>query len=174
MKARRVYRLSMVVISIAAVVNVVVAVRVLFALRNPVSYNFRIVEPPVITNYFPLAVGNNLPGSPVEQLPAVDVSSNVVTHATNSFVEVAVEAYHYMRILGEPSFRLNGFNYRVGDDCVYGRILRIYPERVYLDSGYISNSRRTFDLVSPVVQPLANVEPSVDRQEPTLPVSSGT
>lgn len=153
MRARRAYRLSLVILGLASLVNVIVAIRVLVALRSPVSYHFRVVEPPIITNVVTSAlVDLSLPGTPVDE-PVYSVS--VSTNSPVSFdscisnrVEIAVDQYHFMRVNDFPCIRLNGQTYSVGDVCAYGRIISIFPERVYFDDGsYLSNSRRVFDLV---------------------------
>lgn len=152
MRARRVYRLSIFILSSASIVNIVVAVRVMFALRNPVNYNFRIIEPPVFTNVTSSAVSfsRSIPGEPVDRVSDLSTNSAQLASFTNLQVQVAVESYHYMRIGGFPCMRLNGLNYSIGDRTAYGVISAIFPERVYLEnSGYISNSRRVFD-VDPV------------------------
>lgn len=167
MRARQVYRLSLLVISISAFINIVVAVRVMLSLRSPVQYNFRVIEPPVITNVVTSGAFNvPLPGVPVDYSPqpfdvSTNAAQNVVCVDTN-LTEIAIEAYHYMRVDGSPCFRLNGYNYKVGDLCVYGRVLAVFPERILLEGGgYISNSRRIFDLVPfspPVVHAVQNNE----------------
>lgn len=162
MKSRLVYRWGFAVLGVSAVVNLIVAVRVFFAMQNPVAYNIRVIEPSVYTNVVAsLPMLEPLPGEPTNEAPQqVDVSPD---SNTNVF-EVASEQYHYMRVNGRPLFRLNGRNYSVGDDTAYGTIERIYPERVYLtDGGFISNSRRVFDIADfapvPVSRPVP-VEPS--------------
>lgn len=150
MRARKAYRLSLVILGLASVVNVIVAIRVLVALRSPVSYNFRVIEPPIITNVTASAAFDvRLPGDCIEQPPqTLDVSTNFVVSTTTNRVEVAVDQYHFMRVDGSPLVRLNGQYYSVGDVCAYGRIAEIFPERVYFEDGtFLSNSRRVFDLV---------------------------
>lgn len=166
MKSRIVYRWGFAVLGVSAVVNLIVAVRVFFAMQKPVAYNIRVIEPPVYTNFVAsLPVLPPMPGVQTNEVPKVrDVLPDL---ATNRF-EVAAESYHYMRVNGRPLFRLNGHNYSVGDITAYGTVARIYPERVYFDDGgYISNLRRVFDIVEfvpPVVrpEPLPRVESRED------------
>ena len=173
MRARRAYRLSLVILGVASLLNVIVAVRVLLALRSPVSYNFRVIEPPIITNVVTsVAFDARMPGVPVDEAPqTLDVSTNLVYSASTNRVEVAVDQYHYMRVDDVPRIRLNGQTYSSGDVCAYGRISSIFPERVYFDDGsYLTNTRRTFDLVD--VQKLNyNLQPvnkeSNDERKPS-------
>lgn len=164
MKSRVVYRLGFAVLGVSAAVNVVVAVRVFFAMQSPVSYNIRVIEPPVFTNVVAsLPTLPPMPGVRTNESPqTLDVSLDL---NTNRF-EVASESYHYMRVDGQPRFRLNGRNYAVGDLTAYGKVERIYPERIYLDDGgFISNTRRVFDIVEFV--------PPSARSDPPLHVQSG-
>lgn len=166
MKSRLVYRWGFAVLGLSAAVNLIVAVRVFFAMQNPVAYNIRVIEPPVLTN-----IVASLPTFG----PMSGLSTNEAPHTldflpeinTNHF-EVASEAFHYMRVNGRPLFRLNGCNYAVGDVTAYGTVDRIFPERVYLtDGGYIANSRRLFDLELQN-SPLASVKPSGDLAHDAL------
>lgn len=154
MRARKAYRLSLVILGFASLVNVIVAIKVLLALRSPVQYNFRVIEPPVLTNVFTSAAFDaRMPGVTVNEAPQhPDVSTNSAVSASTNRVEVAIDQYHFMRVDDVPRFRLNGQTYSTGDVCAYGRISSIFPERVYFDDGsYLTNSRRVFDLVSPRV-----------------------
>lgn len=154
MRARKAYRLSLVILGFASLVNVIVAIRVLLALRSPVQYNFRVIEPPVVTNVITSAAFDvRMPGDPVNEVPQhSDVSTNFVASVSTNRIEVAIDQYHFMRIDDVPRIRLNGQTYSAGDVCAYGRISSIFPERVYFDDGsFLTNSRRVFDLVSPRV-----------------------
>lgn len=158
MKSRMVYRWGFVVLGFSAVVNLIVAVRVFFAMQHPVEYNIRVIEPPIYTNVVAsLPSFPPMPGVETNEAPqTLDVSPDFAI--TNHF-EVAAETYHYMRIDDRPCFRLNGRNYSAGDVTAFGTVRQIYPERVYFDDGgYISNLRRVFDVVglaptSPAVVP---------------------
>lgn len=147
MKARTVYRLSVLFNSLSFVVLVGVSFRVLQLSRSPVEYHINIVEPPVYTNSFTSPVEKDLSFPPTVLSRPPSVSSNFVTSSFSPSVYRLPYSYY---VSGRPCFNLFGVDYTVGSVHAYGVVSSIFPERVYFSNGgYIENS---FSFRSPFSQ----------------------
>lgn len=86
--------------------------------------------------------------SPVSNIPAVSVTN---------LIPLTVR-YHYCILEGIPCFRYYGSLYYTGSDTSLGKVVHIYPDRVFLDSGYVFvNSYNPDDLDFTVPRPEVSV-----------------
>lgn len=147
MKPRAVYRLSLAVVGFLSALNVSVVVWVFFRLRSPVSYNVRVIEPPVLP-HAPVLLDSSLPGEPSTNSPAFPV---VLPDPLPS-VERYLLPFQYFEVGGVPAAFVNGRYIYPSSRHAYGVVRDIYPERIYLEGGsYIDNvntQRSDYDTVS--------------------------
>lgn len=80
----------------------------------------------VVTNYISTASSSD--SSPIPFVPA---NTNILSTAKNS---VSIP-YHFYVFNDTPFFQFAGRNYKVGSETSYGTVKRIFPDRVFLDSG---------------------------------------
>ena len=83
----------------------------------------------VVTNEVVQVVSNSVPSSVDSFSPRKEVE-----RASDSLPEIS-RPYTFFYLSGEAFAKLDGFYYRSGDVLSSGRIVRIFPDRIYLHDG---------------------------------------
>lgn len=138
MRARTVYRLSTVSLSVLAGVNCFVAFRLWRVSSRPVNFELRYVEQaPLSFSPAPAPDSSLLPIS--KAAPASAASESVPLSPPRGYTA----SFRVFWVSGRPFARLNGVDYTIGDTHAYGVVRSIYPERVVFASGdYIDNIKQ--------------------------------
>lgn len=131
MKPRYLYRVSVSIMTICVIVNIILAVYVVYKLRKPQVYN--VIIPPAV----PSVTNDVSTVALLSMIDDTDMKNSCALMSTNNYKL----SYNYALVQGVRTAIFGAHPYIAGDRHAYGIISAIYPERIYLSNGdIISNA----------------------------------